>query len=48
MKDYLENEGYEEVTNAKKTIRHAFQDGLLTPHSFPHPPQNIHCPFIKL
>ncbi|CAC9519757.1 Protein of unknown function DUF86, Caur_2869 group [uncultured Gammaproteobacteria bacterium] len=29
MKDYLENEGYEEVTNAKKTIRHAFQDGLI-------------------
>lgn len=29
MKDYLENEGYEEVKNAKQTIRTAFQAELI-------------------
>lgn len=29
MKDYLEYEGYEDVKNSRKTIRHAFQDGLI-------------------
>ena len=29
MKDYLENEGYQDVQNAKKTIRQAFQDELI-------------------
>lgn len=30
MKDYLENEGYDEVKNAKQTIRTAFQAELIT------------------
>ncbi len=29
LKDYLENEGYDEVKNAKQTIRQAFQAELL-------------------
>lgn len=29
MKDYLENEGYDDVENAKKTIRQAFQDEII-------------------
>lgn len=29
MKDYLESEGYDDVKNARKTIRYAFQDGLI-------------------
>ena len=30
MKDYLENEGYDEVRNSKQTIRMAFQAELIT------------------
>lgn len=30
MKDYLENEGFDEVKNAKQTIRVAFQAELIT------------------
>ncbi len=30
MKDYLENEGYDEVKNPKQTIRTAFQAELIT------------------
>lgn len=30
MKDYLENEGYDEVNNSKQTIRTAFQAGLIS------------------
>ncbi len=30
LKDYLENEGYDEVKNSKQTIRQAFQDELIT------------------
>ncbi|MFH1097476.1 MAG: nucleotidyltransferase substrate binding protein [Candidatus Desantisbacteria bacterium] len=30
MKDYLENEGYDEVKNSKQTIRVAFQAELIT------------------
>jgi nucleotidyltransferase substrate binding protein (TIGR01987 family) len=30
MKDYLENEGYDEVKNSKQTIRTAFQAELIT------------------
>lgn len=30
MKDYLENEGFDEVRNAKQTIRTAFQAELIT------------------
>lgn len=29
MKDFLENEGYDNVKNAKKTIRQAFQDEII-------------------
>lgn len=29
LKDYLENEGYEEVQNSKKTIRQASVEGLI-------------------
>ncbi len=29
IKDYLENEGYDNVKNAKQTIRQAFQDELI-------------------
>ena len=29
MKDYLENEGYDDVKNAKQTIRQAFQDEMI-------------------
>lgn len=29
LKDYLENEGYDEVKNAKQTIRQAFQAEIL-------------------
>lgn len=30
MKDYLENEGYNEVGNSKQAVRVAFQAGLIT------------------
>lgn len=30
MKDYLENDGYDEVNNAKQTIRTAFRAELIT------------------
>ena len=30
MKDYLENEGFDEVKNAKQTIRTAFQAELIS------------------
>jgi len=30
LKDYLENQGYDDVKNAKKAIRQAFQDELIT------------------
>ena len=30
LKDYLENEGYDDVKNGKKAIRQAFQDGIIT------------------
>lgn len=30
LKDYLEDKGYDEVQNGKKTIRKAFQDELIT------------------
>ncbi|MFV0554964.1 MAG: HI0074 family nucleotidyltransferase substrate-binding subunit [Mangrovibacterium sp.] len=30
LKDYLENEGYDEVKNGKQTIRQAFQDEIIT------------------
>jgi nucleotidyltransferase substrate binding protein (TIGR01987 family) len=29
LKDYLENEGYSEVKNAKQTVRQAFQDEII-------------------
>ncbi len=30
LKDYLENEGYDEVQKGKKAVRQAFQDELIT------------------
>lgn len=30
LKDYLENQGYDDVKNAKKAIRQAFQDKIIT------------------
>lgn len=30
MKDYLENEGFDNVGNSRRTIRVAFQEGLIT------------------
>ena len=30
LKDYLENEGYDEVKNGKQAIRQAFQDEIIT------------------
>ena len=30
LKDYLENEGYDDVENAKKTIKIAFKDEIIT------------------
>ena len=30
LKDYLENEGYDDVQNGKKVIRQAFVDGIIT------------------
>ena len=29
LKDYLENEGYNDVQNGKRAIRRAFQDGII-------------------
>lgn len=29
LKDYLENEGYNDVQNGKRAIRRAFQDGIV-------------------
>ena len=33
LKDYLENEGYDDVKNPKKVMRTAFQDELITNHA---------------
>lgn len=30
LKDYLENEGYDNIKNSKQTIRQAFQDEIIT------------------
>ena len=30
LKDYLENQGYDDVKNGKKAIRQAFQDEIIT------------------
>lgn len=30
LKDYLENEGYDDVKNSKQTIRRAFQDEIIS------------------